>query len=229
MLHWVLLLSLAGYSLSACSDYDKHAVDGVNGRFCLPKGMSPPNIWYVPDDPPNMPKGFAFIGCGYVDSATDTCNLPDGLISASVRPLSLHVNHTRSELTGAVLFDEAVNSPGAKYEWMDRGKGIFVLKSQSSSIPWTIWKRNGGAPESEVLKISGSDELLADCAPTYTSSVVDGTSQALTDISCSRYVAGRAYAIEYEFKREKDLPTEDWLRNFDAELFRKIDSWHCPS
>ena len=221
---------LLGCALSACSSYDKYAVDGVAEKFCVPKRLSPTDIWYVPDDPPDMPKGFAIIGCGYVtDGDLGPCKMPDGLISASIRPLSVHINHTWGDLAGAVLFDEVLNSPGAKYEWMDREVGVFVLKSRSSWIPWTIWKRSEGAADAAPLKLRDSDELMADCAPTYTQFEVDGNTQDLTSISCKRYVVGRTYAVEYEFKRRKDLPSENWLHSFDAELFAKIDSWRCPS
>jgi hypothetical protein len=216
--------------LIACSSHDKYAVDGVGEKFCVPKEVSPPDIWYVPDDAPDIPKSFAIIGCGYVmDGDLDKCKMPDGLISASIRPLSVHINHTWRDLAGAVLFDEVFNSPGAKYEWIDRRAGVFVLKSQSSWIPWTIWKRNESAADAAPLKLQGSDELMADCAPTYTQYEVDGTTHDLTSISCKRYVVGRAYAVEYAFKRRRDLPGEGWLHHFDAELFAKIDSWRCPS
>lgn len=226
----VLIWSLAGCSLSACSDYDKYAVDGVGDKFCVPKEVVPPDIWYVPDDPPDMPKGFVFMGCGYVmDGERDECKFPDGLISASVQPLSTHINHEWRDLKDAVLFNDVFSSSGAKYEWMDKKAGVFVLKSQSSFIPWTIWKRGEIADGATSLKLRDSDELIADCRPTYTQFMVDGTTQDLESISCTRYVKGRAYAIEYRFKRRKGLPSEDWLHSFDAELFTKIDSWHCPS
>jgi len=226
----MLVWFLAGCSLSACSDYDKYSVDGVGEKFCVPKGLSPPDIWYVPDDPPDMPKGFTVMGCGRVpDSALDQCKLPEGLISASIQPLSTHINHVWSDLKDAVLFNDVFSSPGAKYEWMDRNAGVFVLRSQSIWIPWTIWKRNKSSADVSSLKLRDSDELVASCVPTYTQSEVDGTTQELRDISCKRYAVGRAYAIEYKFKQKIGLPSEDWLRGFDAGLFAQIDSWRCPS
>jgi len=221
------LWSLAVCSLGACGNHDRFTVGGVSDKFCVPKELVPPSVWYVPDDPPSMPKGFAFMGCGYVDSTIDTCGLPDGLISASVHPLSVHVNHRWGELAGAVLFSEVFNAPGRKYEWVDKKEGVFLLKSQSSFIPWTIWKRMDGTPDASPLTLQDSDELMADCAPTYTQHKVDGTTQDLDSISCRRSVIGPAYTIEYEFKRRKGLPSEEWMRGFDAALFAKVDSWRC--
>lgn len=223
----IISLSLLCCLLIGCSSYDKYDVDGVAGKFCVPKGLLPPDVWYVPENAPGTPHEITVMGCARVpDSAREQCRLPDGLISATVIPLSVKINHVWGDLKEAVDFREAASAQEARYEWLDKKDGVFLLKSRSMVIPWSLWKTDVPDGESPT-GLRDSDELVASCDPQYIQSEVDGNAQPLMDLECTRYVRGKDYAIEYRIKWKHGLPDRGWYERFDTELFRQIDGWRC--
>ena len=72
-----ILWLFVGIAALACTERQAFSVDGVQDKFCVPKGYPPQGVWFVPKDTPNAPYGFSFMGCKLLSEALQrTCTLP---------------------------------------------------------------------------------------------------------------------------------------------------------
>src|SRR5687767_1857836 len=59
-------------------------VDGADSDFCVPRQFTISAPWWVPEDKPGTPNGFAFEGCWHVKPDRLPCPFPDAVISGTV-------------------------------------------------------------------------------------------------------------------------------------------------
>lgn len=222
---WGLLICLL---LLSCDATYRFSVDGVTGEFCIPKtGYVAPGVWFVPEDAPGIPQGFSFGGCHRLGSAERaSCELPDGLISADVDPLSERRNEFWSDLKDAALFDMVEKDPSTKFS-IDPESNLLVVHSHKVWESWFVWKRGNGAEKQTAIRLMDSDQLVTSCSriEDYPRSAGLG---GKGDYGCERYVRGLEYALTYRFVSKTPSPGEKQLKQFEAALFDQVDRWRCP-
>jgi hypothetical protein len=218
---------LFGVSVASCTKHDAYIVDGVSGKFCVPRGYPPKGVWFAPNDQPTTPHGFSFMGCELLDEKIrQACKLPDGLIGASVIPLSVAVNQTWGELKGAALFQRLISDPAVEYE-ISTETNMLTVYNRNVWPSWFIWGRNSKQRDTSAYHLHDSDVLILSCS---NSNIFPGGNGGLgggDDFACERYVRGNNYAIKYKFISPDRVPDESRLQKLDSSLFRQVDLWKC--
>lgn len=224
----LLCCMLGGLILASCSKPSpQYSVDGVKGKFCVPRGYPPQGVWFVPKDGPNTPHGFSFMGCKLLDGAArESCTLPDGLISVSVMPLSVKVNQLWGELKGAAIYHEVISDSAVKYE-TDSKTGMLVTYNEKVWPTWFVWKEAGDKVSEPKNILHDSDELISSCSSSKAFPGGSGGIGRPDDFTCERYVKGPAYALKYQFVTKERVPNQAQLELFEGALFRQVDRWQC--
>lgn len=223
--------------LSACgSSMHRFEVTGVDGQFCVPKtGYVAPDIWWIPDDAPGIPKGFSFGGCHRLKNATPedraVCALPKNFIDADVDSLQERRNRVWSELKKSADFDLLVNTTGVEYA-IDPVTGFMVVSNASVESTWqrqgwAVWRLSVPAhSDGKPLVMRDGDELVAVCSKIEDYPGTDGLGSA-GEYGCYRYVRGERYALDYRFISQQRVPTEAQMKALETALFDQVDQWKC--
>lgn len=216
--------------LSACGAETHHRflVEGVEDAFCVPRiGYVPPEIWYIPNDPPGSELGFAIGGCHWLrPNDQSSCTLPPELISTSIMPLSEKRSRSWRELKGAVVFDAAAHTSGVEFS-IDPVTGFFVMFNPNAfGKQWYIWERSSDSTN-HLEGMVDSDRLIASCANVGDFPGTGGLGRAGGHV-CKRYIQGPEYALEYRFISKVRVPSHEAFEQIETGLFDQIDRWRCP-
>lgn len=207
--------------LAGCSAQTAYEVDGVEGRFCLPREFVVHDVPWVRPDLPDTPKGFAFQGCWH--RATDsTCLFPSNLLGGVVLPSSSFKGWRWQDIDETALIRQLPSRDGTSIETRNDG-GTAVVSNKRLDWNWYVWRKAVPLMDSTSFAFAEGDELLAICQLANDSSSKDGGTREM--ISCSRHVQGQYYALQYTFESEDRVPKN--IEALDAQVFAGIDRWRC--
>lgn len=226
LLHKTILAVLAFLSASSCTTRAREfVVNGVPGKFCVPEENVPDDVWWVPPDAPNTPKGFSFLGCTTSKISTDgSCGLPEQLVSADVEPNNLARIESWTNVKTSALFVALSNDPATKYE-IDGPTGFLVVSNPHVWKEWFIWRRADPQANDET-RPTDRDTLVASCSevadfPNSSGIGFEGS------YGCRRYAPGPAFSVRYRFISQSRIP--DQLDSLDAALFDQVRRWQCKT
>jgi hypothetical protein len=219
-----LITWLAIFGVTSCRTHaHEFVVDGVPGKFCVPEENIPEDVWWVPRDAPNTPRGFSFLGCTTSKaSVVSDCSLPKQLVSADVEPNNSARIQSWRNLKSSALFVALSNDPATNYE-IDVPTGLLVVSNMRIWKEWFIWHRANSQTGGEI-RPTDQDTLVASCSnmadfPNSSGSGFKG------NYGCRRYASGPAFSVRYRFVSESRIPSGP--ESLDNTLFDQIKTWQC--
>lgn len=198
------------------------AIDGAGSDFCVPRQftISPP--WWVPEDKPGTPNGFAFEGCWHAKPDRLPCPFPSAVISGTVHG----TNHRRPTTYGAFPADSFLSSvlreEGTTFQLYDSG-GVVSAQNLRLWQDWYLWKLQDPAKPGEHVSFRKDDRLIASCR--FGNSVYKPIGAGPQNIFCDRNFDHGPLAIHYSFEAPEVFPRN--IASMDRSIIATLTSWQC--
>jgi hypothetical protein len=210
------------FLLTACTaDAKKLKVDGA-GEFCVPHQFTVAAPWWIPEDKPGTPQGFAFAGCWHAKPDKQACPFPDSVISGTVHG----ANHSSTLLYGSFPADSFIRSVlrehDTKFEQYDSGA---IVSAQNLRLwqAWYVWGLGTPAIPGQPITFSANDRLIATCH--FADSIYKPTSGGPQNIFCGRDIDHGPLKVHYSFESSEVLPRD--VASMDSAIISTIKSWQC--
>lgn len=213
----------AAIFLSGCTAATQQiSVDGASREFCVPRELTISAPWWVPEDKPGTPQGFAFKGCWHASPGRYPCPFPDSVISGTV-----HGPDHRSPTTyGAFPSDSFISSvlreEDTTFKLYASGR---VVAAQNVRLwqDWYLWRLRSPAKPKEPISFHNDDLLIATCR--YSNSVYTPISAGPQNILCDRSFRYGPLAIHYSFEAHEAFPQN--IASLDSAIISTLTSWQC--
>lgn len=215
-----ILICLSGCAKGA----EVYAVDGTKGSFCLPRELTVPDLAWVPPDPPNAAKEFAFSGCWNPDKdAQISCGLPPEIRGGVIGPKKAFKGRLWQNFDDGALIKRIALQTSSTVDLSSNGQ-VVVVSNSSLDWNWYVWRKSEAIAQNILPSplLRDDDELLAVC---QTVNVLVPQKGQRNMISCDRYVVGTDYYLKYSFESEERIPRD--LDGLDAQVIKQVESWRC--
>ena len=198
------------------------SVDGADSDFCVPRQFTISTPWWVPEDKPNTPRGFAFSGCWHAEPDRLPCPFPEAVISGTV-----HGANHRSPITyGAFPTDSFISSvlreKDTTFQLYDSG-GVVSAQNQRLWQDWYLWDLQTSAMPGEPVSFRQEDRLIASCR--FDSSVYKPIGTGRQNILCDRTFDHGQLSIHYSFEASEVFPQN--VASMDSSIITTLTSWQC--
>lgn len=228
---WVLVMGAARLVVVAVmallvigcnSSHEAHEINGVSGKFCVPKSHSVGRIPWVPSNVPEG-SGFAFSGCWRDDLKDEKgCLLPKMVVGGVAESADEFRGQQWQDFGDESLVKRTIMSPDASLEAAD-GLRTVVVANPRSYWGWFVWRKATPLIDDGSVTLDGADELIATCQKK--DMALPGTPKTREAIMCERKVLGKDYALSYSFESKDRVPQE--VEALDAQMFAGINRWRC--
>lgn len=221
------LLGLLTVFLTACgirgaSGSTQYKVDGHAKDFCVPNELTIQAPWWVPDDKPGTPKGFAFAGCWSDRDSPVDCPFPKNILSGTVHGLNYAHPRTHATIPADAFLRTVLTEQDTTFSVDETGHYISAHNKRLWQ-DWYIWKVAAPIGKGAAPVFKGQDELLAMC---HTSNSVQAPlGDSAENIFCRRSFVSGGLSIDYSFESAESFPID--FSEFDTAIVSVLKGWQC--
>lgn len=199
-------------------------VDGVAGAFCVPDEQTIPDPWWVPEDKPGTPRGFAFAGCWSDRHRPADCPFPNNVKAGTVHGLNYEKPRTYAGIPADAFLRTVLSEHDTDFA-ADASGHVVSARNDRLWPSWYIWRVSSPVASGARPTFNDDDELLATChADTSVQKPLAGTPH---NIFCNRSLESEGLWLEYSFESHEEFPTD--FSGLDATVLSVIRSWQCAT
>jgi hypothetical protein len=221
MKHLGLLLAIA--VLTACSSGVTVAVDGVPGEFCLPQEQTVPTPWWVPEDQPGTPRGFAFAGCWHRPDVKN-CPFPSNIQGGTVHGLNHAARTSYGSIPSDAFLRTVLGEADTVFEIYGDGK-VVTAHNPRLWQDWYVWELSHPQTSKSAIAFAASDKLLASCR--RGKSVYAPIANGDGNIFCDRSFVAGGLSIHYSFEASEKVPRD--IPSLDKAVLAAVRGWRCAA
>lgn len=218
-LPFVALLSACGGSVTETAE---HKVDGVAETFCVPNDLTVQAPWWVPEDQPDTPSGFAFSGCWSDRDRAVDCPFPRNVRGGTVHGLNHNLPRKYAAIPADALLRTVLEEPDTNFSVADSGRYVSARNSRLWR-DWYIWKMSVPAAGASRPAFQDDDELMATCHES--GSVQKPLADSPENIFCQRSFVNGNLSISYSFESPQIVPTD--FTELDEAIVSVVNGWRC--
>jgi hypothetical protein len=219
-LFWPLAAFLAACGSSATSGSTQYKVDGLAEKFCVPNELTVQAPWWVPEDKPGTPSGFAFSGCWSDRDRPGDCPFPRNIQGGTVHGLNYTHPRTYAAIPADAFLRTVLSEPDTIFSVDDSGHYVSAHNKRLWQ-DWYIWRVSVLATSGARPVFTDDDALLATCHAS--SSVQKPLADSPENIFCKRsFVHGRL-SFDYSFESYKPVPTD--FTELDKVIVSVVNGW----
>jgi hypothetical protein len=223
----ILVVVAFAMPLLGCSQPIKQfAVDGVKGEFCLPSGMVPADIAWIPEDSDSTPRGFTVSGCATRPAdSTVQCSRLGQIVSADI------ASRGNADFFGWKDFKNSASA--ILFAKDDRTRYQFhgdqlVIKNHHIMDEWLILSTRS-APDSQTdARPKDDDVVVATCFEIGDFPLASSANTG-RNYGCYRHMVGPDYSSDYSFVTDSEIPAAEELSKLDSSIISQLEEWRCPA
>lgn len=221
----VLVAAVLAGPLSACSQpVERFVIDGVEGEFCPPSEMVPPDIAWLPEDPIDTPQGFSTKGCATRPSDNTTeCSKLGQIISMDFSPQGSGNFFRWEDFKLSALAIRFMEDEKTHYEI--HGSQL-VIRNEHIWRQWLILNPHAMPTEQALARPQDEDVVMAACSAIEDFPLASRENTG-RNYGCYRHVEGPGYSLDYRFVSDNEIPDVEELSKMDSNIISQIDSWKC--
>ena len=221
-LFWPLTAFLATCGCSAAHGTTQYKVDGVTEAFCVPNEQTVPTPWWVPEDKPGTPKGFAFAGCWSDRDRSADCPFPINIQGGTAHGLNYKQPRTYAGIPADAFLRTVLSEPDTVFS-VDASGRYISAQNKRLWQDWYIWKISAPVANNARPSFNDTDELLATCHAS--TSVQKPLADSPENIFCRRSFSSGGLWLDYSFESYEKFPTD--FSELDRAVISVIEGWQC--
>lgn len=223
----ILMAVAFAMPLFGCSQLiERFSVDGVKGEFCLPSGMAPADIAWIPEDSDSTPRGFTVSGCATRPAeGAAQCNRLGQIVSADVSSKDNANFFAWKDFKRSALAARFAKDGRTRYEIHGRQ---LVIKNEHVWDQWLILSTNMKPDGQAVARAHDDDIVMAACAAIDDFPLASRASTGKS-FGCYRHMVGPGYSSDYSFVTDNEIPGAEELSRLDSNIISQVEAWRCPA
>jgi hypothetical protein len=219
---WLLTAILTTCGCGVGSKSTQYEIDGQIGLFCVPNELTIQAPWWVPEDKPGAPTGFAFAGCWSDRDRSANCPFPRNIMSGTAHDLTYKYPRTYAAIPSDAFLRTVLSEHDTTFS-IDRTGHYVSAQNKRLWQDWYIWKVSTRVDGTTRPIFKDGDELLAVCR--YSNSVQAPLAGTPENVFCDRSLVSSGLSLHYSFESHDPFPTD--FSRLDSSLVSVIESWRC--
>ena len=216
------MVLLAACSSDANPGSTQYIVDGAKDQFCVPNELTIQAPWWVPEDKPGTPNGFAFAGCWSDRDRPIKCPFPKSIRGGTVSGLNNTHPRTYAAIPADAFLRTILSEPDTTFLVDNSGHYVSAHNPRLWQDSY-IWKVSALVEHGARPVFSEHDELLATCHAS--NSVQKPLSGGPENIFCKRSFVSGELSFDYSFESTEKFPTE--FSELDKVIESVVTGWRC--
>ncbi len=220
-LPWLLTLIITACGGSSTTQYK---VDGFKDRFCVPNKLTVLAPWWVPEDKPGAPNGFAFAGCWRDRDRPANCPFPRNIQGGTVHGLNYTHPRTYAAIPADAFLRTVLSEPDTTFSVDESGHYVSAHNKRLWQ-DWYIWRISTPVGSNARPVFKDHDELLATCHAS--ASVQTPIADTPENIFCNRSFVSGGLSFDYSFESRDPFPTD--FTELDNVIVSVVNGWRCAA